>query len=313
MRLLACVAGIAICASAAAVADPASKARADKLFDDGRKYLATKEYALACTAFEQSQAADPAIGTELNIALCYEDWGKTASAYRAYREAERLAKLKFDSRSKGARKKVDELAPRVPHLRLDLPIDADRNVVILFDGKELAIDSLADELLVDPGKHQIEARIPGHPAKVKEFELKDGSRTTMTIDVPAVLVVLPPPPPPPRRKGRLYGGVTLISVGVVGMGVASVVALQARADYNDKIQMCPQFTCTTRAAYDATQSARRRANYMTFVGAGGIVLAGLGLYLAVTSHGVPQESPRSAQLVPIIGGDQIGVALGGSL
>src|SRR5687767_9767942 len=62
------------------------KQRADALFEDGRRYLEKKEYALACTAFEQSHAADPGIGTLANIALCYETWGKTASAYRWYLE-----------------------------------------------------------------------------------------------------------------------------------------------------------------------------------------------------------------------------------
>src|SRR4029077_10437738 len=89
------------------------KIRADKLFDDGRRYLATKEYALACTAFEESQDADPAIGTQLNIALCYEQWGHVAAAYHAYQEAVRLAEVKLDNRGKVAAKKVAELAPKV--------------------------------------------------------------------------------------------------------------------------------------------------------------------------------------------------------
>src|SRR5438309_4348973 len=65
------------CMAVAALGAPAhaDKKRADALFEDGRRYLATHEYALACTAFEQSQEADPAIGTQLNIALCYENWG----------------------------------------------------------------------------------------------------------------------------------------------------------------------------------------------------------------------------------------------
>src|SRR5437762_1555797 len=87
---------------------PASpeKVRADALFQDGRKYLASKEFALACTAFEQSQLADPGIGTQLNIALCYEEWGKVAAAYRAYLEALRLAKEAKDDRLNGAQMKV---------------------------------------------------------------------------------------------------------------------------------------------------------------------------------------------------------------
>src|SRR5262245_26802108 len=99
----------------------ADKARADKLFEEGRKYLQRKEYALACTAFEQSQQAEPAIGTQLNIALCYETWGKLANARKAYLEAEQIAKTKKDKRAKHARKKVDELEPKLARLRIAIP------------------------------------------------------------------------------------------------------------------------------------------------------------------------------------------------
>src|SRR5882762_10106176 len=121
MRLLALVGVAGLCAVAAA--EPPK--RADKLFDDGRRYLDNKEYALACTAFEQSQQADPAIGTQLNIALCYEQWGHVASALRAYQEAERIATAKRDNRAKHARKKVDELSPKVPHLKIELQASGD--------------------------------------------------------------------------------------------------------------------------------------------------------------------------------------------
>ena len=91
---------IAVVLASSTIADAdTEKERTDKLFEDGRKYLSAKEYALACTASEQSHVSDPAIGTQLNIALCYEAWVKTAVAYRAYVEAERLAKLKFDDRA----------------------------------------------------------------------------------------------------------------------------------------------------------------------------------------------------------------------
>ena len=301
MRLLAVLAGIGLCASAAA--DPASKERADKLFEDGRRYLGQREYALACTAFEQSQQADPAIGTQLNIALCYEQWGKTASAYRAYVEAERLARLKFDNRATGARKKVDELAPKAPRLRFELPAGADASVVILFDGKELAIEKLGDELLVDPGAHELEARVPGTPAKKTPIDIKDGERRTIAIDVPAA--PLRELPPPPRRTGRLYGGIAMISLGTVAIGVGTVVALGARSDYNDAVALCPQFRCPTREAFDATQDARSRANYMTIVVAGGAVIAGAGLYMVLTSRGT--------RVQPIVRGDQVGLAIGGDL
>jgi len=316
MRFVARVAAVSVLvlvgAAAIAAADT-PKERADKLFEDGRKYLTAKEYALACTAFEQSHASDPAIGTQLNIALCYEEWGKTAAAYRAYVEAERLARIKFDDRAKGARKKLDELAPKVPRVRLELPDNADPAVVILFDDKELAFEKLADDLLVDPGKHEVEARISGRPSKATEIEIKNGERKEIAIDIPAAEVKVVPPITAPRRKGRLYGGIALITIGVAAIGGSSVIALGARQDYNDAIAKCPQFLCTTRSAFDATQDARTKANYMTIVGVGGVVLATTGLILVLTSRGKPIEQQPAVSFTPVLGGDQIGLAIGGPL
>jgi tetratricopeptide (TPR) repeat protein len=315
MRFVAHVAAACIALFVAGVADADTpKERADKLFEDGRKYLSAKEYALACTAFEQSHASDPAIGTQLNIALCYEEWGKTASAYRAYVEAERLARIKFDDRAKGARKKLDELAPKVPRLRLELPSDADPSVVILFDAKQLALEKLSDDLLVDPGAHEVEARISGRTPKATKIEVGNGERKVITIDIPpAPAVVIGPPPLPPRRTGRLYGGIALISIGVISIGAASVLSLGARQDYNDAIEKCPQFVCTTKAAFTATQDARKRANMMTYVGVGGAVLATTGLVLVLTSRGKATEKAQPVSLVPVFDGDQVGLAIGGDL
>jgi hypothetical protein len=286
------------------------KLRADKLFEDGRNYLAAKEYALACTAFEQSNQAEQAIGTLLNIALCYEQWGKVASAHRAYIEAERYAEQKLDMRSLGAHQKVLELAPMVPHLQLDVPADADISTVFLLDGKEIERSALGGDLLVDPGQHSIEARVPGRPPKTTTVELELGEKRRITIEVPRpeVKVIVTSTP---RKKGRLYGGIAMLSGGALAVGTAGFVALLARRDYADAIGGCPELICESREAYDATQTARRRATYMTFVGAGGLVLAAAGLYMVLTSAGGKNE--RRVELVPLIHGDGGGLAIGGRL
>ena len=128
------------------------KLRADKLFDDGRRYLAAKEYALACTAFEQSQQADPAIGTLLNIALCYETWGKPTAAYRWYVEAAKMAKDKADDREKGANAKVAELEPKVPYIQVTIPADAEPATTFMLDGNEIEKAKLVERQPVEPGK-----------------------------------------------------------------------------------------------------------------------------------------------------------------
>ncbi len=313
MRRVAAVVSLVLAlASTSAADEPAeTKARADKLFEDGKRYLAAKEYALACTAFEQSQTADPAIGTQAFIALCYEQWGKVASAYRAYLEAERLAQAKQDDRATEARQKIEELAPKVPRLRLVLPPAAHSDVVLLFDAKELPPQELADELLVDPGTHRIEARVPGQPAKQSTVDMAIGERKTLTIEVPAIPTR--PGGDPPRRAGRLYGGIGLVAAGAVTLGIASVVGLTARADYNDAIGMCPQYHCESREAFDVTHGAFRRATLMTYVGAGGFVLAGAGVYLILTSRGEPAADRGAARMIPVVGGDHVGLAFGGAL
>jgi tetratricopeptide (TPR) repeat protein len=302
----------------------ADKARADKLFEEGRGYLQRKEYALACTAFEQSHKADPAIGTQLNIALCYEQWGKMASAYKAYLEAERLAKAKKDNRAKHARKKVDELEPKLGRLRVSVPASADPYSIFLFNGKEVEREDLIEEQLLDAGAHTVEVRVAGAPPKATRIELAPGERKSIELELPepvavddrasgntttAPIVLIEGP----RNKGKLYGGLALVGGGTVAIGVASFVSLIARSDYNDAIAMCPGNLCTTRAAYDATQDARSRANAMTFVAAGGIALIGAGVFLVLTSKGepIPVEGKLTAR--PLLAPDAVGIAIGGSL
>ena len=66
-----------------ACAQPAlAETKADTLFKKGKKLLAEKRYAEACTAFEDSDRLDPGIGAKLNVAKCYQEWGRLATAWR---------------------------------------------------------------------------------------------------------------------------------------------------------------------------------------------------------------------------------------
>ncbi len=287
------------------------KLRADKLFDDGRRYLASKEYALACTAFEQSQASDPAIGTLLNIALCYETWGKTTAAHRWYVEAARLAKEKTDDREKGAQAKVDELAPKVPHLTVVIPSDVDIAATFMLDGNEIEKAKLAEDQLVEPGKHVIIARVPGKPPKETIVDVKEGERKKVTIDVPRPEVKITITGGR-RKKGKFYGGVTMLVGGSAAIGIAGYVSLVARQDYADAVASCQDHVCTSQGAFDATQDARKKANLMTFVGAGGAALVGVGLWFVLTSR-TPKVTERKLVLSPSIGPASVGFAVGGAL
>ena len=287
------------------------KLRADKLFDDGRRYLASKEYALACTAFEQSQASDPAIGTLLNIALCYETWGKPTAAHRWYVEAAKLAKEKSDDREQGAQAKVEELAPKVPHLTVVIPADVDVAATFMLDGNEIEKARLAEDQVVEPGKHVIVARVPGKPPKETIVDVKEGERKTITIDVPRPEVKITVTGGR-RKTGKFYGGVAMLVGGTAAIGVAGYVALVARQDYADAVGDCQDHICTSQGSFDATQDARKKANLMTFVGGGGAALVGVGLWFVLTSR-TPKITERKVVLAPSIGPGGIGFAIGGKL
>lgn len=301
-----------------------TKQRAEKLFDDGRKYLAAGEYALACEAFEQSQAADAAVGTQLNIALCYEQWGKLATAYKAYEAAEHAASTNKDARAKVARDKRKGLVGKVAMVEIVVPPQADAYALYRLDDVEIERAALSSEHVLDPGRHVIEVRVSGAPPVSTEFVAGAGERQTVEVELPQVEVAVPRAPATAispdgagsrassrRSAPRLYGGLALLAIGVVAMGGAGYVALDARSDYNAAAERCPGGACTTRADYDATRDARSRARAMTYVFGGGVAVAIIGTYLLATS-----ERPVAREhitIMPAVDNNNVGVVIGGSL
>jgi uncharacterized protein HemY len=63
------------------------KATAEALFAEGRRLMSSGNYATACQKFAASQKLDPALGTSLNLADCYDKSGRTASAWAESRDA----------------------------------------------------------------------------------------------------------------------------------------------------------------------------------------------------------------------------------
>ncbi len=97
-----------------AAAQTSDAALAESLFIEGRKLITAGEVAAACPKFRQSHELDPQLGTLLNLAMCYERNGQTASAWAAFTELSRLA-----SRA-GQKARADFAAERIQALEPDL-------------------------------------------------------------------------------------------------------------------------------------------------------------------------------------------------
>ncbi|MBV8757511.1 MAG: hypothetical protein JO257_09560 [Deltaproteobacteria bacterium] len=192
---------LVLCLSSAAIAD--DKSKADALFKQGKKLMGEKKYAEACEAFEKSQSLDPGIGTQLNIAKCYEDWGKLARALKAYRAAQKMATDAHDSRADKIDGLVTELEPQVPHLTIHIPKGA-KTDAITIDGAPAG--DLSEPLTLDPGPHTIVYPNAEGATKTKVVPVERGGSSDVTLDLPSTAAVVehkpppPPPPPPPRPR-----------------------------------------------------------------------------------------------------------------
>jgi tetratricopeptide (TPR) repeat protein len=289
--------------------------RAVKLFVEGRELLVKKQYDDACKAFTESQMLDPAVGTQLNLALCYEEWGRTATAYRAYVDAEKLAIERKDDRAAAARQRIASVAVRVPHLHVVIPAAVPADATFTVDNAPTERGQLVDDLLLDPGDHTIVVSITGREPAGTDVVLAEGERKEITLKVPAPTVTTQVVTVTRRNKAKAFGGMALVVGGVAGISFGGLLALNAQSDYESVGDRCSDGVCTDQEATDITNDARSKANKMTFVVAGGAVLLGVGLVLMLTSKETVEETVevQGVSITPMITPELVGVSFGGTL
>jgi len=305
-----------------AAAGPARADRADQLFKKGKKLLAEKRYAEACTAFEDSDRIDPGIGAKLNVAKCYQEWGKLATAWRWYSDAERMAATTKDDRATKIHQLIEDLDPGVPRLTLNAAPDANTSGVVLkLDGIEIDIHTLGTERRVDPGPHQIEYIVDGQ-TKGRLVPVERGGSFEVTLELPRK--------PRTNRAGSTTGSGDpiddpgrnrrLIGLGASGAGgltilISVVATLRARSDYQHAITGYCRGTTTMCDAtgLDRTQTARSHANIASWFTIAGAAMVAGGVYLYLTAPRPRTHAGEHAMYIaPAVGGAGGGVVLGGA-
>jgi uncharacterized membrane protein YgcG len=347
MKLSIVVAVVAALTSSA-LAD--NKDKADALFKQGKKLMGEKRYADACEAFEKSYKLDPGIGAQLNIAKCYEDWGKIGRAFIAYQAAEKMAKDAKDNREAKIHELVVAIEPNIPHLTIKLPKDAPPDLKVTLDNRP--VETLGEPFVLDPGPHLVEWSIKGSAKKSKVVPIDRGGDSEVTLDIPKVVEggatgaggggdkgggdtgggdkgggdkgggdkgggdKGTTTPPPPGRNMRL-GGIVLGGAGVLAIGISSYMTLSARSKYKDALAMyCGGMTnnCDTMGL-EITHDARSTANKATVVFFVGLAMVGGGVALYVLAPKGPAqaatEEQTSVYFTPTVGPDSAGFVVGG--
>jgi tetratricopeptide (TPR) repeat protein len=262
---------------------------AETLFQEARVLVEKGQYAEACPKLEESQRLDPAVGTQFNLADCYEHVGRTATAYALFKEVASIARAagKFE-REKNAKERVAALEPKLARVRLLVDAKA--------PGLEVKIDDAAVErrrwteaFPIDPGAHRLVATAPGHRTFESSFDAKEAG----AIDVPVPeLVDLQPKKPTvievgePTRKPSVLTYVAG-GIGVAALATGAITGILAVSKHSDAESACPKdtfaFRCPTQAGTDAWNDATTFGNVSTiaFVVAG-VALAGAAVLYFTT-------------------------------
>lgn len=292
-----CVAALAV----PAAAQPAdSVAAADQLFEQGRQLFDKGDYEAACPRFEASLKLDPALGTLLNLATCYDKAGKLASAWGHYREVVMLAtKVGDTARIDIARERIKALEPRLPKLTIRLPKTTIPGLVVSRDDLPLETAVLGTAFYVDPGDHVITASAPDRvPASQHVTIAEDEAKEIQLPDLALAPHAKPPPNVTtiiredidPGRSRRVFG-LTLGGAGIAALVTAVGFGFAARSSWNSAFDegACQRSTyqCTA-AGQDLADTARSRALVANVIGGAGLLLIGGGavLYFTAPTHDV---------------------------
>jgi tetratricopeptide (TPR) repeat protein len=115
LAFLAAVSSPALLPARPALAQSSDAAAARAMFEEGRKLVKAGKYAEACPKFEESLKLDRGVGTQFNLADCWERLGRTASAWALFLDVAAVTKAAGQAdRERAARDRAAALEPKLP-------------------------------------------------------------------------------------------------------------------------------------------------------------------------------------------------------
>jgi hypothetical protein len=283
-------------------------AAAQALFDQAKHAMAAQNYDEACPKFAESQRLDPALGTLLNLADCYEREGKLATAWSKFLELGTRARAAGQAdRAQIGKQRAAALAPRLPYLTIVVGASAAAlHPDVLRDRGVVGAAEFGTAIPVDPGMHTVSASASGRIDWSTTVAVTEGHTQTVTVPElaaapeapvatasaapsPAAPTPLPAEPPTPTQTGGnglgAQRGVAIGAgvLGLAGIAVGTYFGVDSINKHNDATDACATSQCKTQAGVNLWSDARQAGNISTiaFV-VGGVALAG-GIVLWFTA------------------------------
>jgi hypothetical protein len=272
--------------------------KAEQLFVDAKALVKDGKAADACPKFEESLRLDPAVGTQFNLADCYDRTQRYALAWRSFRD---LAEVLFrvgderapqaDSRARALDGKLSRIVVRAPWASRVTGLE------ITLDGKPLIVEAGKPEV-VDAGTHRVHAQASDKKPFDASFDTREGE--LKSVDVPeladvsqATSATVAPPP----SSGQKVAALVVAGVGLVALGTGVVLGALGKSQYDDAVDGChdlgDRFSCPTgRSKKDDAQSAQT-------LGTVGSIVGGVGLAALVTGGVLFFTAPRASKTAAV--------------
>lgn len=305
---------LAVCPSMSRAAAPLAAPDgpiAQALFEAGRRLMDEGRFTEACPKLAESHRLDPAAGTLLNLAVCHEKEGKTASAWAEYNDLLGMKSGEGDAeRRRIASDRLAQIEPGLARVVI-IPdsVDLGLDLRITLDGVQIRRAAVGVPLPVDPGVHHVAINAAGRrewsaevaptePGAVREVR---APRLELAILSPSVAATNAAPAPAVApaggaRRAVAYGAA---AGAVILLSATGYLGYLAKAEWDRRNEHCAP-DCDNPIASDAGTRARNLARGADFTFGAGIISGAIGVYCLVTSSRAP-VSPTPAATVGMTG------------
>jgi hypothetical protein len=230
----------------------------------------------------------------------------------------------FTRAREGAQAMADELAPRIPSLRISIAsAEKFTTAQVAVDGVDIPLAALAAPYKVNPGHHVVSA-VDGSAGAQREVDVAEGSETTIELTMTASASAGPagqaadgqsePDQPPSEHPASAHAVVTVLRWGGLGLAVAGVGAGAVAGIMSMSSTKAAKAGCQDGQCPPSTWGDLHDARTTATISDVGFVVGGVGVVALVASFffGAPKDPapPNTAgiRVEPWIGARSAGVA-----
>ena len=289
--------------AAGALSEPsaAEKETARRLMDQGKVALAHREWDAAIAAYTKAADLVHVPTTELALARAHLAAGHLVEARDAALDATRLPEKQGEPASQvsarsTAHEMEQQLKARIPSVLVKIVHPQDATLVL--DGRKIALALIETPLAVNPGHHELVARLPSGTELKQAFEASEGQVANVDLELPVEAPVqtplqttptqtqtptqTPPVVPPVETHGSpsnapkvLFGvGMVLVGGGAAAGGIFGAMTFGAASTV--------KANCTDNRCSPSVAGQLSDARTFAILSDIGFIAAGVGAIFAIT-------------------------------